>query len=77
MKPIEQLWAILERKILMKYQKPCSRADLLRLLHETWQDISQDIIRELIKSMVKRVLALKKYKGDVDYVWMNKLYSLL
>ena len=57
MSPIEHLWAVLERKILMKNQTPTLKADLLGLLHETLQAISQDTICDLIKSMPNRVLA--------------------
>ena len=50
---IEHLWAILEREIQKMNKKPSSKADHLRLLHETLQKISQDTVRGLIKSMPK------------------------
>ena len=63
MNPTEHLWGILDRKLRKKNRKPSSKPEILRLLHEIWQEIPQDNIRELITSMPRRVLALHKAKG--------------
>ena len=59
MNPIEHLWAILDQKFCKKNKEPSSKTEYLRLLHETWQEISKEDIHELISSMPKRVASLK------------------
>ena len=56
--PIQHLRAIFKKKSELS-----SKADLLRLLHETWHEMSQDTIRKLIKSMPKRAHAFNNAKG--------------
>ena len=53
MNPIEHLWAMIDRKIRKKYQKPSSKEELLS---ETWQEIPQDNVRELINRLSKESL---------------------
>ena len=62
MNPIEHLWDILDRKLCKKNEKPSSKTEYLRLLHEVLQEI-EDNIRELISGMPKRVLVLKNANG--------------
>lgn len=63
MNPIEHLWGLLDRSLRKKKTKASNKLELLRLLRETWQEISQNDIRNLISSMPRRVLALKNAKG--------------
>lgn len=46
--------------ISSKDQKSIFKANLLRLMHEIWQEILHENIRHLISDIHKRVLALKK-----------------
>ena len=59
MNPIEHLWGILNRNLRKKNRKPSSKAKLLGLLCQTWEEIPQDDICQLIIGMPRRVLALK------------------
>ena len=68
MNPIEHLLALLDRSIRKKEQKPYNRLELLGLLRETRQTISQDDIKKLISSMPRRVIALQNAK------WMSTKY---
>ena len=43
--PIENLWGILDWNLCKKKRKPSSKAELLALLLQTWQEIPQDDIR--------------------------------
>ena len=61
MNPIEP--PLLDRSLCKKKKKPSDRLELLGLLRETWQEISQDEIRKLISSMPRRVLTLQNAKG--------------
>ena len=73
---IVHLKAILQPKNIEKMNhRPSSKVDVLRLLHETWQEDFQDTFRELIKCMPRRVLAIKKHKEYVSYVFVDKFYS--
>ena len=53
---------LLDRSLRKKKQKPSNKLELLGLLRETWQEISQDDIRKLISSMPRRVFALQNAK---------------
>ena len=48
MNPIEHMWGLLDRSLHKKKPKPSNSLELLGLLRETWQEISQDDIRKLI-----------------------------
>ena len=65
MNPIEHLWGLLDRSLRKKKQKPSIRLELLVLLRETWQEISEDDIRKLISSMPGES-CITKCKGDVN-----------
>ena len=51
MNPIEHLWGILNQSLRKKKREPSSKAELLGLLHQTWEKIPQDDIRQLVTGM--------------------------
>ena len=77
MNPIEHFWGILNRNLRKKNRKPSSKDELLGLLRQTWQEISQDDICQIITGMPRRALALKKAKGISTKYLVFNLYKLL
>ena len=63
MNPTENLWGILYRNLRKKKIKPSTKPELLGLLRQTWQEISEDDIRQLINAMPRRVQASNTAKG--------------
>ena len=54
MNPIEHLWGILNRNLRKMNRKPSSKAKLLGLSRQTWEEIPQDDIRQIIIGMPRR-----------------------
>lgn len=64
--PIENLWAILDRRA--KERKPKNKEQLLSCLKESWQDISPTILANLCASMPHRIEAvIKSHGGPTKY----------
>ncbi|GBP04283.1 Transposable element Tc1 transposase [Eumeta japonica] len=61
--PIENLWAIVKRR-LGAYENPPKNVDELweRIQHE-WRALDRDIIQKLVESMPKRIESVIKNKG--------------
>ena len=59
--PIENLWAILKRKL--KMTTITNRKNLIYEAKSKWSEISKDIIKNLVMSMPKRIDMVIKAKG--------------
>lgn len=68
MNPLEHLCGIVDQKLRKMNRNQSSKHRTLGLLQKTWQKIPQDDIRKPLTSMPRKVLALKKCKGNVNQV---------
>lgn len=60
--PIENLWAIMGRKINAK--KPGSIEELKKLVEQVWyEEVSNDFLHELYSSMANRIAEVIQKKG--------------
>lgn len=59
--PIENQWAILKNKISLR--NPTTKAQLVQLIEEEWNQIPITTLRSLALSMTNRMHELKKAKG--------------
>ena len=59
--PIENLWAILDRRVQARY--PTSKEDFKRKLKEEWAKITPDFVRKFIMSMPRRIQAVLDKNG--------------
>lgn len=61
MSPIETCWNDIKRKL--QNARPSNKAELLRIIQDTWNGMGSDYFHKLIDSMPKRVNALYLAKG--------------
>ena len=59
--PIENLWAFIEKKTLLR--NPKTKFEFWKFLQEEWTNIPLDFIQLLINSLPERICAVKKSKG--------------
>ena len=64
--PIENLWAILKRKLKMKPIR--NRSDLIKAASNEWEKLPEDILKNLIYSIPNRIKeVIKKNGGQTKY----------
>lgn len=61
--PIENLWAILKRRLAAYESPPTSVSNLFERVSEEWNKIDQNLCKSLIESMPDRIQAVIKSKG--------------
>lgn len=61
--PIENLWNILKKKIIVRNQTPQNLEQLWVAVNEEWSKISPEILENLVASMPKRMQLIIKAKG--------------
>lgn len=66
--PIENLWNILKKKIIMRTPVPQNLEELWAVTNEEWSKIDKSILRNLINSIPKRLkLVIKAKGGHIKY----------
>lgn len=58
--PIENLWAILKRRMAVHERAPTNMAELWQRVQEEWNNISDETIHNLVESMPNRIKSVKK-----------------
>ena len=61
--PIENLWAILKRRLAAYESPPTSVSNFFERVSEEWNKIDQNLCKSLIESMPDRIQAVIKSKG--------------
>lgn len=61
--PIENLWAILKRRLAVHERAPKNMDELWHRVHDEWNNISKENIQNLVESMPNRIKSVKKNKG--------------
>jgi len=61
--PIENLWAILKKRLSIYEKVPKNAHDLWLRVQSEWNDIQKPHIEKLVESMPKRIREVKKNKG--------------
>jgi hypothetical protein len=61
--PIENLWAILKRRLYSEPGFPTSKAELIEKVFEKWDSIPVTICEHLVDSMPKRMKEVLKSHG--------------
>ena len=65
--PIENLWAILKRRLNQYEQPPRGMVELWERVQAKWDEIDKEMCMKLIESMPRRIDAVLKSKG----MWTN------
>ena len=66
--PIENLWALIKRKLKKKFSTPKTRDQLIDQVFEVWEDIDSDLRNNLVKSMTNRLKEVLEKKGrSINY----------
>jgi len=63
MNPIENLWAELSRRLMLRIDQPTTVAELTAALHEEWAAIPAELLRTLAERMPQRIAALLQAGG--------------
>ncbi len=62
--PIEQLWDVVKREILIMDVQPTDLQQLCDAIMSIWTKISEEYFQHLVESMPRRIKAVLKAKGD-------------
>lgn len=66
--PMENMWAILSRKVYADMKVYKSKSALIASIQKAWAEIGEEILHSLIDSMPNRMEAMVKSKGlHIDY----------
>lgn len=63
--PIENLWAILKRKLGGLEHQPGSIKELWEKIYEMWGEIDVKYCENLVESMPRRIKQVIRKKGDI------------
>ena len=61
--PIENLWALIKRKLKKNFPTPKTRDQLIDQVFAVWEDIDSDLRNNLIKSMTNRLKEVLESDG--------------
>lgn len=61
--PIENLWALLKKRLAVYERAPTNMAELWLRIQEEWSNIPEETLHKLVESMPKRIQSVKKNKG--------------
>ncbi len=66
--PIENLWALIKRKLKKQFSTPKTRGELIDQVFAVWEDIDSQLRNNLIKSMSNRLCEVLLKKGkSINY----------
>ena len=62
--PIENLWALIKRKLASEFSTPKTRSELIANVETIWNGISPELCQNLSDSMTNRLKEVLQNKGD-------------
>jgi hypothetical protein len=63
MNPIENLWAIIDRRIRRRVKQPTNSEELWEAIKKEWYECDKNTIHNLYMSLTRRIFDLHKAKG--------------